>query len=75
MTPSEIAGRLMILGTKLESKQCTDEAQTCAEAAAWILFWLDKTQDMGAEAFDRSVTSSPIATVKPLFSSIMKRDL
>lgn len=68
-----MTGRLMILGAKLEHEQRPDEAKTCAEAAAWILFWLDKTQGIGGDAFDKAVTSSPIATVQPLFSSILKR--
>lgn len=75
MTPSEIAGRLMILGAQMESEQREAAAEACAEAAAWILFYLDKTTGNGAEAYDRTVTSSPIATVVPMFNSILKRDL
>lgn len=74
MTSSEIAGRLMILGAKLEGEQRMNEAETCAEAAAWILFYLDRTTGNGAEAYDKTVTSSPLVTVVPMFNSVLKRD-
>ena len=73
MTPSEIAGRLMILSTKLQADSKTKDAETCAEAAALILVHLDRTTGNGEEAYNRTVTSSPIATVSPLFNSILKR--
>lgn len=75
MTPSEIAGRLMILGAKQEAKNELLDAETCAEAAAWILFYLDKFSGNGEQAYSTTITSSPIATVTPLFNSVLKRDL
>ena len=75
MTASEIAGRLMILGAQLEAEQRHDSAEACAEAAAWILFYLDKTTGNGAEAYNRTVTSSPLVTVVPMFNSVLKKDL
>ena len=74
MTSSEIAGRLMILGAKLEGEKRMSEAETCAEAAAWILFYLDRTTCNGAQAYDNTVTSSPLVTVVPMFNSVLKRD-
>lgn len=74
MTPSEIAGRLMILGAKLEGRKEAQDAELVAEAAAWILFYLDKTTGNGAEAYNRTVTSSPLVTVVPMFNSVLKRD-
>ena len=74
MTPSEIAGRLMILGAQLESEQRHDSAEACAEAAAWILFYLDKFSGNGEQAYSTTITSSPIATVTPLFNSVLKRE-
>ena len=74
MTPSEIAGRLMILGAQLEAQQKLTEAETCAEAAAWILFYLDKFSGNGEPAYSTTITSSPIATVTPLFNSVLKRE-
>lgn len=75
MTPSEIAGRLMILGAQMEHEGRADSAEACAEAAAWILFYLDKTTGNGAEAYNRTVTSSPLVTVVPMFNSVLKKDL
>lgn len=76
MTPSEIAGRLMILGAQMENEQRMSAAEACAEAAAWILFYLDKTEGKGGGAYEsRTITSTPLATVTPMFNSILKRDL
>jgi hypothetical protein len=76
MTPSEIAGRLMMLSSQLESEERTSAAQACAEAAALILIYLDKTTGNGGDAYDRSINSTPVtATVTPLFGSILKKDL
>lgn len=68
MTPSEIAGRLMMLGAQLEAEKRDAAAQACAEAAALILIYLDKTTSNGGEAYERSTT----ATVTPLFESLTK---
>jgi hypothetical protein len=70
MTPSEIAGRLMILGSHLEHEGKERDAQTCAEAAAWIIFYLDK---MNALPEMQPVTSTAQTTVTPLFNSILKQ--
>lgn len=76
MTPSEIAGRLMMLATRLEVEKRTGEAQACSEAAALILVYLDNTTSNGGDAYDRSIKSTPVeATVTPLFNSILKKDL
>lgn len=76
MTPSEIAGRLMILGAKLEGRKEMADVETCAEAAAWILFYLDKTEGKGGGAYEATtITSTPLATVTPMFNSILKKDL
>ena len=64
----------MILGAQLEHDNKAKEAETCAEAAAWILFYLDRTTGNGAEAFDNSITSSPLVTVVPMFNSVLKRE-
>lgn len=73
MTPSEIAGRLMMLAAKLEGKKQDSDAQACAEAAALILIYLDNTTGNGGEAYDRSIKATPLdTTVKPLFGSILK---
>ena len=74
MTPSEIAGRLMMLGSQLEAEKRDAAAQACAEAAALILIYLDNTTGNGGEAYDRSIQSTPVtATVAPLFGSILKK--
>lgn len=70
MTPSEIAGRLMILGSQLEHERKDREAETCAEAAAWILFYLDRMNELPEM---KPVTSTAQTTVTPLFNSILKR--
>ena len=68
MTPSEIAGRLMMLAAQMESEKRDSAAQACAEGAALILVYLDNTTGNGGEAYERSVN----ATVTPLFNSILK---
>jgi len=77
MTPSEIAGRLMMLGAQLEAEKRDAAAQACAEAAALILIYLDKTTSNGGEAYERSIKATPptTTTVTPLFGSILKKDL
>jgi hypothetical protein len=76
MTPSEIAGRLMMLASQMEAEKRDSAAQACAEAAALILIYLDNTTGNGGEAYDRSIQSTPVnATVTPLFNSILKKDL
>ena len=76
MTPSEIAGRLMMLASQMEAEKRDSAAQACAEAAALILIYLDNTTGNGGEAYDRSIKSTPVdATVTPLFNSILKKDL
>jgi hypothetical protein len=70
MTPSEIAGRLMILGSHLEHEGKNREAETCAEAAAWIIFYLDRMNQLPEM---QPVTSTPHTTVTPLFNSILKQ--
>ena len=77
MTPSEIAGHLMILASKLETENRSREANACAEGAALILVYLDRTRGMGIQAYDRTITSTAdtSATIKPLFGSILKKDL
>ena len=68
MTPSEIAGRLMMLASQMASEKRDSAAQACAEGAALILVYLDNTTGNGGEAYERSVN----ATVTPLFNSILK---
>lgn len=76
MTPSEIAGRLMMLASQMEAEKRDSAAQACAEAAALILVYLDTTTGNGGEAYDRSIKATPVdATVTPLFNSILKKDL
>ena len=76
MTPSEIAGRLMMLASQMEHEKRDSAAQACAEGAALILIYLDNTTGNGGEAYDRSLKSTPVnATVTPLFNSILKKDL
>jgi len=76
MTPSEIAGRLMMLASEMEAEKRDSAAQACAEAAALILVYLDTTTGNGGEAYDRSIKATPTnATVTPLFYSILKKDL
>jgi hypothetical protein len=76
MTPSEIAGRLMMLSSQLEHEKRDSAAQACAEAAALILIYLDKTTGNGGDAYDKSIKSTPVTTtVTPLFGSILKKDL
>jgi hypothetical protein len=70
MTPSEIAGRLMILGSHLEHEGKERDAQTCAEAAAWIIFYLDRMNQLPEM---QPVTSTAQTTVTPLFNSILKQ--
>ena len=72
MTPSEIAGRLMILGSHLEHEGKERDAQTCAEAAAWIIFYLDRMNQLPKM---QPVTSTAKTTVTPLFNSILRKDL
>ena len=73
MTPSEIAGRLMMLAPQLEGEGRIESAKACAEGAALILFNLDHTTGNGGDAYDRSIKSTPLdTTVKPLFGSILK---
>lgn len=76
MTPSEIAGRLMMLAAQMEGEKRDSAAQACAEAAALILVYLDNTTGNGGDAYDRSVNSTPTtATVTPLFGSVLKKNL
>ena len=70
MTPSEIAGRLMMLASQMEHEKRDSAAQACSEAAALILIYLDNTTGNGGQAYDRSVN----ATVTPLFDSLRKND-
>ena len=73
MTPSEIAGRLMMLASQMEVEKRDSAAQACAEAAALILIYLDNTTGNGGEAYDRTIKATPLdTTVKPLFGSILK---
>ena len=73
MTPSEIAGRLMMLASQMEAEKRDSAAQACAEAAALILIYLDNTTANGGEAYDRTIKATPLdTTVKPLFGSILK---
>jgi hypothetical protein len=60
----------MILGSHLEHEGKERDAQTCAEAAAWIIFYLDK---MNALPEMQPVTSTAQTTVTPLFNSILKQ--
>ena len=60
----------------MEHEGRTQSAEACAEAAAWILFYLDKTEGKGGGAYESTtITSTPLATVTPMFNSILKRDL
>jgi hypothetical protein len=70
MTPSEIAARLMILGSQLEHQKKDREAETCAEAAAWIIFFCDRMNQLPEM---QPVTSTAQTTVTPLFNSILKQ--
>lgn len=74
MTPSEIAGRLMMLASQMEAEKRDSAAQACAEAAALILIYLDNTTGNCAEAYDKTVTSSPLVTVVPMFNSVLKKE-
>lgn len=72
MTPSEIAGRLMILGSQLEHEGRKESAEACAEAAAWIIYYMDKMHQLSEM---KPITSTPLTTVTPLFNSMLKKDL
>jgi hypothetical protein len=60
----------MILGSHLEHEGKNRDAKTCAEAAAWIIFYLDK---MNALPEMQPIISTPLTTVTPLFNSVLKQ--
>jgi hypothetical protein len=60
----------MILGSHLEHEGKERDAQTCAEAAAWIIFYLDRMNQLPEM---QPVTSTAQTTVTPLFNSILKQ--
>lgn len=70
MTPSEIAGRLMILGSQLEHEGRKESSEACAEAAAWIIFYMDRMNTLPEM---QPITSTPLTTVTPLFNSVLKQ--